>query len=45
MCHIIRLVDTNFSITEELLDLIPMTSTTTGEDFMLIIEETFRKYD
>ena len=41
----IRLVDTNWSIAEELLDIIPMTSTATGEDFMLIIEETFWKYD
>ena len=34
----------HFSITEELLDLIPMKGTTTGEDFMIIFEETFEKY-
>ena len=30
----------HFRTTKELLDLIPMKGTTTGEDFMIIFEET-----
>lgn len=41
----IRGVDENLNITEELLDLVPMRDTTTGEDIFECVEEVFTTFN
>ncbi|KAK1336736.1 hypothetical protein QTO34_002771 [Cnephaeus nilssonii] len=41
----IRGVDETFDVTEELLDMVPLTGTTSGNDLFLCIEKSLRKFD
>nr|KAF6336872.1 hypothetical protein mMyoMyo1_012078 [Myotis myotis] len=41
----IRGVDETFDVTEELLDMVPLTGTTSGNDLFLCVEKSLRKFD
>ncbi|XP_023413525.2 general transcription factor II-I repeat domain-containing protein 2-like isoform X2 [Loxodonta africana] len=41
----IRGVDETFDVTEELLDMVPMTGTTSGNDIVLCVEKSLKKFN